>query len=434
MTNITRRNFLKLSAVSGVSVSAMGFPFISRGATGGKVVVVGGGAGGTIAAKYLRMMDESIEVTLIEQNDHYTSCFLSNEVLNGERQIESLTFSYDGLSKHGIKVVKAKATAIDPAAKKVVTDGGEFTYDRLIVSPGVEMDWGAIAGYDEAASETMLHAWKAGPQTIALRKQLEEMPDGGKVIICAPANPFRCPPGPYERASLIADYFKKNKPKSKVMILDAKDDFAKKGLFEKGWTKLYGYGTENSMIEWVPAAKQGKVMRVDAAKKAVYAGELEDEHAGDVVNVIPPQKAGKIAQDAGLTNEKGWCPVDQRTFESAKHPGIYVIGDSCVAGAMPKSAYAANSQGKVTAVAVVAALQGKEMVEPAYTNTCYSIVGENFGISVAAVYRFDPEKKEIAPVKDSGGVSPADASDEDRKREVVFAHSWFKNIASDMFD
>jgi sulfide dehydrogenase [flavocytochrome c] flavoprotein subunit len=433
MTKINRRNFIKLSALAGVAASSLSFPHIAR-AAGGKVVVIGGGAGGAIAAKYIRMMDSTIEVTLIEQNDHYYSCFMSNEVVAGERTIESIKFGYDGLAKHGIKVVKAEATAIDANAKKVVTSAGEFAYDRLIVSPGVSMSWGAIPGYDEAAAEILPHAWKAGPQTELLRKQLEDMADGGKVIICAPANPFRCPPGPYERASLIASYLKKHKPKSKVIILDAKDDFAKKGLFEKGWTQMYGYGTENSLIEWVPAAKQGKVVRVDAANKAVYAGELEDEHKGDVINVIPPQTAGKIAVDAGLTNDKGWCAVDQRTFESANHPGIYVIGDACLAGPMPKSAYAANSQGKVAAAAVVAALQGKEMVEPAYVNTCYSIVGDDFGISVAAVYRFDKAKKEIISVEGSGGVSPADASEDDRKREVIYAHSWFKNIVQDMFN
>jgi sulfide dehydrogenase [flavocytochrome c] flavoprotein subunit len=426
---MNRRSFLKtVTATSAVGMA--GFPFIARGA-GKKVVVIGGGAGGATAAKYLRLMDPSLEVTLIEKNKSYVTCFMSNEVLGGERTLDSLTFGYDGLAKHGVKIVNSKATAIDAAGKKVTTeDGGSHAYDKLVVSPGVSMNWGAIPGYDEAASEIMPHAWKAGPQTALLRKQLEAMADGGKVIITAPANPFRCPPGPYERASLIAGYLKQHKPKSKIIILDAKDDFAKKGLFEEGWTKLYGYGTENSMIEWVPAAKQGKVVKVDAKEMTVYAGELEDPHKGDVICVIPPQKAGKIALDSGLADEKGWCPVDQKTFESKLHKDVYVLGDACIAGAMPKSAYAANSQGKVAATAIIASLQGKEMVEPAYSNTCYSIVGADFGISVAGVYKLDGG--EIKAIKDSGGVSPKDAPAELRKREVSYAHSWFKNVVEDM--
>ncbi len=436
MSMITRRNFIKLTAAAGTAAGAMGFPYLSRAAGGGKVVVVGGGVGGATTAKYLRMMDSSLEVTLIEPNEHYYTCFMSNEVLSGERSIETIKFGYDGLKKHGVKVVKAGAAAIDPAAKKVtVTTGDSFSYDRLVVSPGVSFKWDAIEGYsEEVADKQMPHAWKAGPQTMLMRKQLEEMKDGGVVVIAPPGNPFRCPPGPYERASQIAHYLKQHKPKSKIIILDAKEKFSKQGLFTGGWKELYGYGTDNSMIDWRPPSQQGAVQRVDAAKMAVYAGEFGDEIKADVINVIPPQQAGQIAIDAGLADDSGWCPVDKRTFESSKHKGVYVIGDACDAAKMPKSGYAANSQAKVTAAAIVASLQGKDMVEPSYVNTCYSIVGEDYGISVAAVYRYDADNNMIAGVEGAGGLTPGDASAEARKREVMYAHSWFENITHDIFD
>lgn len=432
MSQVTRRNFIKLS--TSVAVASMaGFPLLSFGANK-QVVVIGGGAGGATAAKYLRMLDASIDVTLIEQNEFYHTCFMSNEVLGGERTLDSIKFDYKGLEKRGIKVVKAKVTGIDADKKMVTVDGGKtFGYDRLIVSPGVEMKWGAIAGYDEAASEIIPHAWKAGPQTALLRKQLEAMKDGGTVIVTAPADPYRCPPGPYERASLIASYLKEHKPKSKVIILDAKDTFSKQGLFMQGWKELYGYGTDKSLIEWRSVADQGKVVRVDAKAMAVYAGDMEDEHKAAVINVIPPQTAGKIAIDAGLANEAGWCPVDRKTFESKQRKEIHVIGDASDASKMPKSAYSANTQAKVCAAAVVAALQGKDMIEPAYSNTCYSIVGKDYGISVAAVYRLGADGV-INSVEGSGGISPKDATAEHKKREVAYAHSWFSNITHDMFN
>ena len=436
MTQVTRRNFIKLAAAAGAAAGTVGFPHIARAAAaGGKVVVIGGGAGGATAAKYIKMMDAAIDVTLVEPNEHYYTCFMSNEVLGGDRTIDSIKFGYDGLAKHGVKVVKASAGGIDPTAKTVtLSDGSSLSYDRLVVSPGIDFNWGAIEGYSAELAEKVPHAWKAGPQTVLLRKQLEDMKDGGVVVISSPADPFRCPPGPYERASQIASYLKKHKPKSKIIILDAKEKFAKQGLFTAGWKELYGFGTENSLIDWHPVSQEGLVKRLDAASMTVYAGELDTAYKGDVINLIPPQQAGKIAATAGLTDEKGWCPVDKRTFESKKHPAVYVIGDASSAAQMPKSAYAANSQAKVCAAAIVAALQGKEMVEPAYVNTCYSIVGDDYGISVAGVYRYDAAKNEIASVEGSGGLSPADASAEDKKREVLYAHSWFKNITHDMFN
>lgn len=429
---MNRRDFLKATAVGSMAAGFATFPYIAKGA-GKKVIVIGGGAGGTIAAKYLKKMDNSLDVTLIERNPDYYTCFMSNEVIGGERKLESIKFNYERLKKHGINVVIGEVSGGDLNAKTIKVGDKSLNYDKLIVSPGVDMKWGAIEGYDEAASQKMPHAWKAGDQTALLRKQLEAMQDGGVVLIAAPANPFRCPPGPYERASLVAQYLKAHKPKSKVIILDAKDDFAKKGLFEQGWKELYGYGTDKSLIEWRSAANQGKVSRVDAAKNAVYAGEMGDEIVGAVVNVIPPQKAGQIATVLGLTNDAGWCPVNRKTFESAQAKDVHVIGDACIADAMPKSAYSANSQAKVCAAAVVAALQGKDMVTPAYTNTCYSMVGPDYGISVAAVYNYKAEDNSIAPVQGAGGVSAKDASAEDRKREMLYGHSWFNNIVEDMF-
>lgn len=423
MTNITRRSFLKV--VGGTAaVGAIGVPHIALGASK-KVVVVGGGVGGATVAKYLRRADASIEVTLIEPNKHYYTCFMSNEVLGGERAMDSIKFDYSGLAKHGIKVVHDTVSGIDAVARKVTTAGGHtFSYDRCVVAPGIDFKWDAIGGYDEKAAEVIPHAWKAGPQTVTLHKQLLDMKDGGTVIIAAPDNPFRCPPGPYERASQIAHYLKKHKPKSKVLILDAKDKFAKQGLFMAGWKKHYG-----DMIEWVSASNGGKIESVDVASRTVQ-GAVE-KYKGDVVNVIPPQKAGKIAHIAGLVNDKGWCPVNQGTFESTLHANIHVLGDASIAGAMPKSGYSANSQAKVCAAAVAALLNGMDAPVPSYVNTCYSLITPEHGISVAAVYQLVDGA--IVGVKGAGGLTPADASDEMLKREVAYAHSWFKNITADIF-
>lgn len=423
MTHITRRNFLKVAGGT-AAVGAIGVPHIALGASK-KVVVVGGGIGGATVAKYLRRADASIEVTLIEPNKHYYTCFMSNEVLGGDRTMDSIKFDYTGLGKHGVKVVNDTVTAIDAKARKVTTAGGQsFNYDRCVVAPGVDFRWDAIGGYDEKAAEVMPHAWKAGPQTTILQKQLQDMKDGGTVIISAPDNPFRCPPGPYERAAQIAHYLKKHKPKSKVLILDAKDKFAKQGLFVAGWKKHYG-----DMIEWVSAANGGKVESVDVAGRSVQAAV--ETFKGDVVNVIPPQKAGKIAHTAGLVNDKGWCPINQGTFESTIHTNIHVLGDAAIAGEMPKSGYSANSQAKVCAAAVAALLNGMEAPVPAYVNTCYSLITPEHGISVAAVYQLVDGT--IAGVKGAGGLTPADASEEALRREVAYAHSWFKNITADTF-
>jgi len=433
MSNISRRSFLQVTG-GAAAVGTLGFsPIIMAGSHGGagNVVVVGGGMGGATAARYIKIMDPKVNVTIVEPNKHYYTCFTSNEVLGGMRGIDSIKFGYQDLEKMGIKVVQDIATKIDAGAKKVMTkSNGGIAYDRCIVSPGVDFKWEMIEGYDaKVAAEKIPHAWKAGPQTVLLKKQLDAMKDGGTVVIAAPPNPFRCPPGPYDRASLIAWYLKTNKPKSKVLILDAKDKFSKQGLFTSAWKEHYGFGTDNSLIEWVKGAEGGIIEGVDAATNTVIGGV--DEYKADVINIIPAQKAGKIAFNSGLVNDKGWCPVNQKTFESSKHKDVYVIGDSSVAKPMPKSGYAANSQAKVCAAAVVASLQGKEAPHPTYVNTCYSVITPEHGISVAMVYNFADGK--IGKVKGSGGLSPKDASKEDRKREVKYAHSWFNNITKDAF-
>ena len=429
MSTINRRNFIKLAGGATLTGLGIGFPFVSFGA-GHKVVVVGGGVGGCTAAKYLRKLDPNIEVTLIEAKPKYQTCFLSNEVLSGDRTMDSLTFGYDGLKKHGVTVVHDRVIGIDPNKKTVRTAGGKnFSYDRCIVSPGVDFKWEAIKGYNPKVAETITHAWYAGPQTMTLRKQLLAMKDGGTAIIVAPPNPFKCPPGPYERAAQMAMYFKHHKPKSKVIILDPKDAFSKQGLFIQGWTRYYGYGTDKSMIEWVSGASGGKVEALDAKNRTLIG--LVDEFKGDVVNIIPPQKAGKIAFDADLV-DGDWCPVNKKTFESKRHAGIHVLGDASDAAKMPKSAYAANSQAKVAAAAIVNELNGREPGTPAYVNTCYSLIAEDWGISVAAVYKLNESTNIIESVKGSGGLTPMDASPKLHKQEVIYAHSWFKNVVHDM--
>jgi sulfide dehydrogenase [flavocytochrome c] flavoprotein subunit len=422
---MTRRDFIKVTG-GATLVGLSGFPLINfAGESKAKVAVIGGGYAGATAAKYLRLINPAIAVTLIEKNKEYISCPLSNEILSGERQMESLTFNYEALAKtYGVTVAQAEVTEIDPVKKAVSFGGKTETYDYIIVAPGVDFKWGAIEGYDEAASEILPHAWKAGPQTLLLRKQLEEMKDGGVVCIVAPPNPFRCPPGPYERAAQIAHYLKQKKAKSKVIILDAKDAFSKQPLFQAGWEKHYP-----GMITWVKAADDGKVKKVDVKTRTLYT-EF-GEHKGDVINIIPPQQAGALAQKAGLTDDSGWCPVDQKTFESSKHKGIYVIGDASIAGEMPKSGYSANSQAKVCVAAISAVIGGGQPAEPSYVNTCYSLITPDYGISVAGVYRLKDGK--IASVEGSGGTSPKEASDLQRKLEAEYAKSWFANVTADIF-
>jgi sulfide dehydrogenase [flavocytochrome c] flavoprotein subunit len=324
-----------------------------------------------------------------------------------------------------VPVTFSTATAVDPQARRVMlANGTQLNYDRLVLAPGIDLRWGGLPGYTEAAAARMPHAWKAGEQTLLLRRQLEAMEDGGLVVIAAPANPFRCPPGPYERASLIAYYLKTKKPKSKVLILDAKDAFSKQGLFLAAWKELYP-----DHLEWVALSKGGKVTSVEPATNTVVT-EF-GTHKAAVANIVPPQKAGQIAEAAGVADRTGWCPINPVTFESTLQPNIHVIGDACIAGAMPKSAFAANSEAKAAAAAIAKLLVGEKPDDPRLLNTCYSIAAPGYGISVAGVYK--PTNGQLMDVPGAGGVSPANAPATARAQEAVFANGWFKTITSEVF-
>jgi sulfide dehydrogenase [flavocytochrome c] flavoprotein subunit len=428
MSQVTRRQFGKLIVAAGATTLA-GCNVAFKGAavggvSSGKVVVVGGGFGGATAAKYLKMMDSNLEVTLIEPNRTFYTCPFSNLVIGGVKQMGDIAHSYDKLqSMYGVKVIHARASKVE-AGVVVLEDGSRVPYDRAVVSPGIDVRYDKMPGHSQAIEENMPHAWKAGGQTVQLRNQLQAMPDGGTVIICPPDNPFRCPPGPYERASMIAHYLTQNKPKSKVLILDMKEKFSKQPLFTDGWNLHY-----REMIEWRQGSAGGKVLQVDAKNMQVETDFGWEQ--GDVINFIPAQWAGKIARDSGLTNEAGWCPVDQVTFESQKLPGVHVIGDASIAGAMPKSGFSANSQAKVCAAAIVSMMKGEQPVSPSFANTCYSLVTPNYSISVAAVYRYTEGK--ISGVAGAGGVSPKDADAAARAQEAVYAQGWYDSITQDMF-
>jgi len=424
---LSRRAFLRTLGASSLALLSHRR---ARGALSrGRVVVIGGGFGGATAAKYVRLFDPWIEVTLVEPGRSYVTCPASNWVLGGFRDLPSITQNYAGLAKHGVKVIHDRATVVEPGERQIRLKGGAIlTYDRLIVSPGIDFRWRAIQGYSAQIATVLPHAWKAGPQTELLHQQLVAMRDGGTVIITAPRTPYRCPPGPYERASLIAQYLKIHKPKSKVLILDAQTAFTKQDLFTAGWEKLYGFGGDNSLIEWVPGP-DGQVGAVDARSRTAMAGPLEDKYKADVLNVIPPQMAGLIARNAGLTDQSGWCPIDHKTCESALQKGIHVIGDAAIQDPMPKSAYVANSQAKVCADAVVALLNERTPGEPSWINTCYSLVGSEYGISIADVYALNPRGL-VEPVAGAGGLS---ANDGNRALEAAYAKSWYTNIVNDSF-
>ena len=376
-------------------------------------------------ARALRALDPRIAVTLVEPGATFTACPFSNAVIGGLREIGAQQFTYERVAADGITIVRSTATAVDPQARSVtLADGARLPYDRLVLSPGIDIRWGALPGYDEAAAAHMPHAWRAGEQTLLLRRQLEAMPDGGLVVISAPANPFRCPPGPYERASLIAHYLKTKKPRSKLIVLDAKDAFSKQRLFQAAWTDLY-----SGLLEWVPLSKGGAVTSVDPATRTLVTDF--GRHTAAVANVIPPQRAGRIAEAAGVADRTGWCPIDPATFESKLQPGIHVIGDAAIAGGMPKSAFAANSQAKVCAAAVAQLLAGATPSVPKLINTCYSLVAPDYGISVAGVYA--PAGGQLADVPGAGGVSPSEAPRATRAVEAVLAEAWFRTIAAETF-
>lgn len=422
--SLDRRNFLKLGA-AGIAIGAFpGIAFASNEIIekkGQRVVVVGAGFGGATAAKYLRMWsNNSIEVVLVERNSMFISCPMSNTVLGGSRTISDLSQNYDALkSKYGIKLVQGEVTGIDPDKKTVMLANGHITYDRLIISPGVDFMFDKIEGLTaKVTDESIPHAWKAGAQTTMLRNQLEAMPDGGVFAMSIPAAPYRCPPGPYERACQVATYLKNNKPKSKILILDANPDItSKKGLFMAAWKDLYP-----GMIEYRPNAA---VLKVDVAEK--IAKTEFDNIKADVLNIIPPMKAGMVASMAGVVGADGrWCAVDFLSYESKVHKNIHVIGDS-VAAALPKSGHMASAQAKICAAAVIELLQGKQPDQnPTVVNTCYSMVSSNEAVHVANVFRFNVEKQAMISAE-GGGVSSARS-----EIEGAYAGFWLQNIMSDV--
>lgn len=418
-----RRRFLVSAGAASLAAPLASLPALAGQSA--RVVIVGGGFGGASAAGHLKSIAPHLDVTLIEANKNYVSCPFSNLVIGSGRGIDAQTFGYEGLEKAGIRVLIDKVVGGDPGAKSVsLGSGNSITYDRLIISPGIDMRWNAIEGYDEKAAVLMPHAWKAGNQTLQLRKQLEAMDDGGLVVIAPPATPYRCPPGPYERASLIAEYLNTHKPKSKLMILDVKDSFSKQGLFQDAWATHYG-----ETLEWVSTSEGGTVDRIDANAGKVMT--FFDEFKPAVANIIPPQKAGKVAEALGVADATGWCPIDGVSFESTLQPGIHVIGDAAIAAPMPKSAFAANVQGKVCAIQVARLLSGLAPEPTVLANTCYSFVTSNEAVSVSDVFR--NETGRLEKVAGAGGLSPRQAEPSEREKEAAQAKDWFSAITREAF-
>ena len=419
-----RRQILQAASAASVLGLTAGCASVG-GSAGGKVVVVGGGYGGATAAKYIRLWSGGqVEVTLIEPNDAFVSCPISNLVLGGSKQMADITTSYDNLvRRHGVKIVKDRVAAIDADKRQVrLASGGALPYDRLVLSPGVDFMWDQLPGMNQpGAQDKVQHAWKAGPQTVALRKQLEAMPDGGVYALAIPLAPYRCPPGPYERACQVAHYFKQAKPKSKVLILDANDDVTSKGpLFKKAWADRYP-----GLIEYRP---KHQLVDVDAASGTLKF-DFNDDVKAQVLNVLPPMRAGDVAHNAGLTTaNQRWCEVDWLTMESKAAKNIHILGDALqIAPAMPKSGHMANQHGKVAAAAIVALLAGRAPNPlPLYNNTCYSFVSDTDVVHVASVHLYDAEKKTMLPVPGSGGLSPAASELEGR-----YAMAWARNIWAD---
>jgi sulfite dehydrogenase len=410
-----RREFLKFTTA--VSLAGCATPTPSKA----RVVVVGGGFGGATAAKYIRLWDPALDVVLVERESQFISCPISNLALAGYTNMPEISRGYGALRRHGVQVVHDEAVGIDPLKKTVrLARGGELAYERLIVSPGIDFTFGEVQGYEAAMREgAVLHAWKAGPQTVALRRSLEQMRDGGVYILSVPLAPYRCPPGPYERASMVAAYFKQAKPRSKVLVLDANPDITSKaGLFKRAWSDLYP-----GIIEY---RGNSRAVAVDGKNKTVKL-ELDDVK-GDVLNVVPPHRAGDIAAKAGLiTTNNRWCDVDWRTMESKAVKGIHVLGDATLsAPAMPKSASMANNHAKIAAAAIVDLLNGRTPEPVKILNTCYSFVSQKEAIRVSSVHQWEPGQGTLVAVKGSGGVSAARS-----EAEANYAWSWARTIWAD---
>ncbi len=416
-----RRHLLK-AAGAGAVLASLGACASIGARSKPRVVVIGAGFGGATAARYLRLWSGGrVAVDLVEREEQFISCPLSNLVLGGSRQIGDLSIGYGALTRHGVRLIRDSAVGIDPDKREVkLASGATLSYDRLIVSPGIDFMYETLPGLaGEQAQQAVPHAWKAGAQTLALRAQLQAMPDGGVFAMHIPKTPFRCPPGPYERACQIAGYLKRSKPKSKLLVLDANPDVvSKKGLFTQAWKELYG-----GMIDYQP---NSELVDVDAATRT--AKLVFGDVRADVLNVIPPQRAAAIAKPFITANGR-WCETDWRSCESKAAANVHIIGDATQsAPQMPKSGHMANQHGHLCANAVLALLDGQALdPNPSITNTCYSFVSESQAVHVASVHRYDDERKTFEPVKGSGGIS-ADLS----QAEAPFANAWARNIWADM--
>jgi len=417
---LTRRDVARSISVS-VAASMLPWPSFAQAAP--RIVVIGGGFGGASCARALRQLDAKLQVTLIEPSQIFTACPFSNEVIAGLRELQAQQFNYERTAAEGVTVIAQAATKIDPQARSVdLADGGSISYDRLVLSPGIELRFDALPGYDQDAALKMPHAWKAGEQTALLRKQIEAMEDGGTVVLAVPAAPLRCPPAPYERASLIAHYLKNKKPRSKILILDAKDGFSQQKLFEAAWKELYP-----GMIERIALSQGGRVTSVDAATNTIVTDF--GNYTAQVASVIPPQRAGRIAEIAGAADNTGWCPIDPVNFASKLVPNIHVIGDAAIAGGIPKSASAAHAQGKACAAAIMNMLSGKSPETPRLTGICYNTVAPGYAFSLSGVYQ--PKDGQFAEVEST--TSPVNAPRDVRAREAEAAENWFKTITVDTF-
>ena len=418
---LNRREFVKWMAASTGAAAVAGCAGMG-GSSAGRVVVIGGGYGGATAARYIKQWAPDIDVAVVERNDTFVSCPISNLVLGGNTQMGNITMGYDGLKARGVRVVRGEAVAVDASAKQVrLADGSSLAYDRVIVSPGIDFIYDSITGLKSAdARSRVLHAWKAGPETVALRKQLEAMRDGGVFVFHVPMAPYRCPPGPYERVCQVADYLKREKPRSKIIVLDSNPDIvSKKGLFLASWNGLY-----QGMIDYRPNSELADVDVKGMTVKLTF-----DSVKGDVLNVVPPHRAGDIARTTGLiTANQRWCGIDWLTCESVAVKGVHVLGDATLsAQAMPKSASMANQHGKICAASVIALLKGQPVhLEPVIMNTCYSFVDGRSAMHVTSVHTYDPAQKTLVPVKGAGGLS-----DKASELEGTYAWGWARNIWGD---
>lgn len=422
-THSSRRRFS--TALAALGLGGLATPGVAARSASAKVVVVGGGFAGATCARFVRRLLPQAAVTLIEADATYVACPFSNLVVAGIRSLAAQTFRYDALSAEGITVLRTTAREVDAAARTVTLVSGDvLTYDKLVLAPGIDFRWQALDGYDEAAAERMPHAWKAGVQTTLLQRQLQAMPDGGTVVMSVTAAPFRCPPGPYERASLIGRYLQQHKPRSKLLILDSNKQFSKQPLFLQAWKALYG-----GMVEWRGEADDGRVQRVDVAAMTLHTDFAAVR--GDVVNVVPPQQAGSIAMRAGAADASLWCPIDAVSFASRLQPHMHVVGDAAIAAPMPKSAFAANAQAKVCAIQIARLLADLDAEPTTLANTCYSFINEKQAISVAGMYQ--NASGAFADVAGAGGISPLAAPDGLREREALQAADWFAAITREAF-